>query len=460
MFCASLNDPNEKHPNMNICPVCMGHPGTLPVINRDAVQKMIQIGLALSGEIAAFSQFDRKNYFYPDLPKGYQISQYEHPIVRGGVLDIGGKTIRVRRVHLEEDTGRLQHDAATGASLVDFNRAGVPLMELVTEPDLRSGEEVRKFGEEFQLILRALGASNADMEKGEMRVEANVSLRKVGASELGTKVELKNINSFKFAEDAVNYEINRQQEILEEGGEVKHETRGWDEKKRSTVHQRFKEESHDYRYFPEPDLPPLAISQEQIEDARAFLPELPAKKRERFQNEYGIEQNCAALMARDRGLADYFEASASELAAWDTKEKSGVKLLANYLTGDFLKLLNDTAARADDTRITPENFAELVHYIHDGKISSAAAKTVLKEMFATGEEPDVIIEQKKLWQVSDASGLAPFVEKVLAQNPEAVAEFAKGKDTVLQFLVGQVMKEARGAANPQVVAKLLKEKLS
>jgi aspartyl-tRNA(Asn)/glutamyl-tRNA(Gln) amidotransferase subunit B len=456
----------------------MGHPGTLPVINREAVGKMIRIGLALEGEIAAFSQFDRKNYFYPDLPKGYQISQYKHPIVAGGFLDIGGKRIRIQRVHLEEDTGRLVHETLSmkhetekketnvsnstlhTSSFVDFNRAGVPLMELVTEPDLRFGSEVRKFGEELQLILRTLGVSNADMEKGEMRLEANVSLRKSGDTKLGTKVELKNINSFKFAEDAVNYEIKRQEEILEGGGAVRHETRGWDEKKRATVHQRFKEESHDYRYFPEPDLPPLEILQDEIEEARAFLPELPAQKRERFQKEYGIDEKLIALMARDGALADYFEKAASELAAWDTKEKSGVRLLANYLTGDFLKLLNEVSASADDTRVTPENFAELTHYIHDGKISSAVAKSVLKEMFATGEEPDVIIEQKKLWQVSDEAGLVSFVEKTLAENPGAVAEFTKGKGATLQFLVGQVMKEARGAANPQVVAKILKEKLS
>ncbi|MDO8600332.1 MAG: Asp-tRNA(Asn)/Glu-tRNA(Gln) amidotransferase subunit GatB [bacterium] len=484
MFCDSLNDPDEKHPNVNICPVCMGHPGTLPVANREAIKKMIQIGLALGGEIAAFSQFDRKNYFYPDLPKGYQISQYEHPIVRGGVLDIGGKQIRIQRVHLEEDTGRLVHSTnladwrrpnaeergnilcasassqRESATLVDFNRAGVPLMELVTEPDFRTGEEVRKFGEEFQLILRTIGASHADMEKGEMRVEANVSIRKEGETVLGTKIEVKNINSFKFAEDAVNYEIKRQQEILEGGGEIKQATRGWDEKKRATVHQRFKEESHDYRYFPEPDLPPLEISQGEIEEARASLPELPAQKRGRFQNEYGIDEKLVGVLVRDGALADYFEKAVSELAAWDTKEKSGVRLLANYLTSDFLKLLNEVSASAGDTRVTPENFAELVHYIHDGKISSAAAKSVLKEMFATGEEPDVIIEQKKLWQVSDEAQLASFVDKALSQNPEAVAEFAKGKGATLQFLVGQVMKEARGAANPQVVAKLLKEKLS
>lgn len=474
MFCDSLNDPDEKHPNVNICPICTGHPGTLPVINREAVRKMIQIGLALSGEIAAFSQFDRKNYFYPDLPKGYQISQYEHPIVRGGVLDIGGKQIRIQRVHLEEDTGRLihetsgmKHEAQTDvsilrlqtSSLVDFNRAGIPLMELVTEPDLRTGDEVRKFGEEFQLILRTLGASCADMEKGEMRVEANISLRKNSDAPFGTKVEIKNINSFKFAEDAINYEIKRQREILEGGGEIRQETRGWDEKKRATVHQRFKEASHDYRYFPEPDLPPLEISQNQIEDARALLPELPAEKRERFEKEYGIDPSLAALMARDPALADYFEKAASELAAWDTKEKGGMRLLANYLTSDFLKLLNEVSASANDTRVTPENFAELVHYIYDGKISSAAAKTVLKEMFATGEDPSAVIEQKKLWQVSDESGLGSFVEKVLAENPVAVAEFVKGKETVLQFLVGKVMQEAKGAANPQVVAKLLKEKL-
>ncbi len=471
MFCDSLNDPNEKHPNINICPICISHPGTLPVINQEAVKKVIMVGLALGGEIPEFSQFDRKNYFYPDLPKGYQISQYQHPLIKGGYLEIptsGSPTphrrIRIQRIHLEEDTGRLLHDEKTKTTLVDFNRAGIPLMELVTEPDITSAGEARAFAEELQRILQYLDASDADMEKGEMRIEANVSLAPTDSPTLGTKVELKNINSFRFVERAIQYEVGRQRSVLEAGGTVKQETRGWDEKSGKTLPQRTKEESHDYRYFPEPDLPPLNSSPEEIEALSRSLPELPAAKRDRFIREFGIQPKLAETLAAAKDLAAFFEASVSELKEWlsatgrDPGDPLAMQLAANYLTSDLLRHIRETGDTIPEMRITPENFAELITYLVENRISSAAAKTVLAEMYASGADPSLIIEERGLWQVTDAEALGRSIEKVLHTHPAAVADFKRGKMKTLQFLLGQVMKEARGA-NPEVLRKLLEEKL-
>jgi len=492
MFCYSKNDPDEKHPNMNICPICMGHPGTLPYINKEAVKKVIQVGLALHGEIPEYSQFDRKNYFYPDLPKGYQISQYEHPLVKGGYLDLpkSGRRIAVRRVHLEEDTGRLIHDQKTGASLVDFNRAGVPLMELVTEPDLSSSEEVREFGEELQKILQYLGASDANMEKGQMRVEVNISLihtntpritqipedgkineyirdisdRFVHIRHMGTKVEIKNINSFRYAADATDYEIKRQTELLDQGEKIAQETRGWNENKKETFSQRSKEEAHDYRYFPEPDLPPLTISREWVETLRSELPELPQEKRVRLVCEYGVSEEAAMIFSSDKALADYFEKAATELKEHDeeTPEKPRrdvYKTLASVMTGDFLRLLREASASVSDIRITPENFAELVHYITEDKISNTAAKQALDEMFRSGEDPSDIIQRLGLWQMSDAGDLEDIARHIVKENPKAVEDYKKGKEASLQFLVGQVMKESRGKANPKMVREIIEKLL-
>ena len=477
MFCYSLNDPDEKHPNTNVCPVCMGYPGTLPVINWEAVKKVLMVGLALDGEVNKFSQFDRKNYFYPDLPKGYQISQYQHPLVEGGGLRVEGKEIRIRRIHLEEDTGRLLHsggpESSSGqpATLVDFNRAGVPLMELVTEPDFRSGEEVKKFGEEFQKILRYLQASDADMEKGQMRVEVNISLQpkmtndKIPASPTGRqmtnkKVELKNINSFKFAADAIDFEIKRQTEILDKGEDIIHETRGWNESKKETFSQRTKEEEHDYRYFPEPDLPPLEISEEMIEEIKRNIPEMPSAKEKRFKKEYGLEEKVAEIVARDKGLADYFEAVVSELrqADIDTPEKPKMKLeklAASFLTGDFLRLLNEKLEPISEVLITPENMAELLIYVAEDKISNLVAKQVLGEMFATGGDPSDIIEKLGLWQMSDTNDLEDIVKHIVKENPQVAEGYKQGKTASLQFLIGQVMKESRGKANPKIVQEIL-----
>ncbi|MEK7173842.1 MAG: Asp-tRNA(Asn)/Glu-tRNA(Gln) amidotransferase subunit GatB [Patescibacteria group bacterium] len=457
MFCASLNDPLEKHPNVNICPVCMGHPGTLPVINREAVEKVICVGLALGGEISSYSQFDRKNYFYPDLPKGYQISQYKYPLVSGGILN----DVRITRVHLEEDAGRLQH--SKNGTLVDYNRAGVPLMELVTEPDIRSAAEARAFAEELRKILRYVHASDADMEKGQMRIEANISIRPAGALEFGTKVEVKNINSFRAVEKAILYVVQRHAEILNAGERVKQETRGWDDGKEITVPQRSKEEAHDYRYFPEPDLPPLCLTKDcgwDIEALRSGLPELPIVKRVRFREQYGLSEKMALFFADDKYFADYFEQAASELNAWlresaDEERARAVGILANYLSSDLQALFAEKAGNIRDVLITPENMAELVKMIYKNEVSSRAAKDVLQRMFADGSDPSQIVEEGGLKQVSDAGALEAVVKKIVEENPKPTADYKAGKQAALQVLVGKVMQETKGSANPEVTRDLL-----
>ncbi|MEK9148309.1 MAG: Asp-tRNA(Asn)/Glu-tRNA(Gln) amidotransferase subunit GatB, partial [Patescibacteria group bacterium] len=435
----------------------------------------------------------RKNYFYPDLPKGYQISQYQHPLVKGGYLDIPAallssepeitnrksqianksqspdsksqtRRVRIQRIHLEEDTGRLIHDPKTKTTLIDFNRAGIPLMELVTEPDLHSGEEVRQFGEELQKILRYLDASDADMEKGQMRVEVNISLSPTSSRAMGIKVELKNINSFKFAAEAANYEIKRQAEQLSRGEKVIQETRGWDETKGFTVSQRLKEESQDYRYFPEPDLPPLEIKPGWVEDLRSSLPELPQEKLRRFREEFGIDAKLASTIVGDRETAHFFEAAASELREWlksrgqDANDPKPLRLAANYLTTDMARLLAENGTPIQESAVNPENFAELITYLVEDKISSRSAKIVLADMFTSGADPSIIIDGKKLWQISQADFLAEAVGKIIAAHPKAAEDYRSGKTTALQFMVGQVMKEAHGA-NPAMVRKLLEEKL-
>ncbi len=505
MFCDSLNDPNEKHPNINVCPICMGHPGTLPVINKKAIESVIKVGLAIGSEIPEFSKFDRKNYFYPDLPKGYQISQYDKPLCLGGSLNIGEKIVQITRVHLEEDTGKNIHPVKgrgphgtlrpEGAdySLVDFNRAGVPLMELVTEPEIRSSEEARTFAQNLQLLLRYLGVSDANMEKGEMRCEANISLRPKGKEKFGTKVEVKNLNSFKAVEGAIKYETQRQSEVLESGDKVIQETRGWDEKKQRTFSQRSKEEAHDYRYFPEPDLPPLRIGRGKdamidVEKLRGEIPELPQQRHARFKEEYGLKDEDIDMFVASKPLGEYYEKVVSELAGWLEAEQQKTprpirraqgrpeelegrqargredhetisRLTANYITSDLQKLMSDASASATDLLITPENFAELITLIHTNKVSSRVAKDVLKEMFGNGADPSQIIEEKGLSQVSDESQLESIVEEAIKQNPQAIEDYKKGKDASIQFLVGQVMRETKGAANPSVVKKIILMKI-
>ncbi len=463
MFCDSINNPDERHPNLNVCPICMGHPGTLPVINKEAVRKVLTVGRAMGGELAEYSQFDRKNYFYPDLPKGYQISQYKYPLVSGGEL----KGIKITRVHLEEETGKLIH--GKDGSLVDFNRAGIPLMELVTEPVIKSGEEAVIFAKEFQLILRYLDVSDADMERGQMRVEVNISLQKNAEKlaslrtgitgnpteakllGLGTKVEIKNLNSFRAVEQAINYEIERQGKILDEGKKVVQETRGWDENKQATFSQREKEESHDYRYFPEPDLPCLEIKNLKLEIGTI---ELPQQKRERFKKKYNLKDEQMEIFIRDKKFADYFEAVASEI-----KEAQLFSLITNYLVSDLQGLMKEKILSFDELLMTPENFAELINMIAKEEINSRAAKDVLRMMVERGGDPSVIVEELGLRQITDEAAINNLADKIISENPAVAEEYKKGKEASLQFLIGQGMKETKGSVNPETLKKALKQKL-
>jgi aspartyl-tRNA(Asn)/glutamyl-tRNA(Gln) amidotransferase subunit B len=453
MFCSCLNDPDERRPNKLVCPVCMGHPGTLPVINEEAIRKVIRTGLALNCRVSQYSKFDRKNYFYPDLPKGYQISQHDAPLCRNGEL-LG---VKIRRIHLEEDTGRLIHKK--DHSLVDFNRAGIPLMELVTEPDIYSAKQAREFAEELRLILRYLGVSDADMEKGQLRVETNISLKG------GPRVEVKNLNSFRAVEKASEYEIERQAKQ-----KAVQETRGWDDIKGITVSQREKEGSHDYRYFAEPDLPPMRFSKETIEQMRAGMPELPQARRERFEKEYEIGQQALEVFTQNKDLGEYFEKTMSELRQWakeaGMKRSVGeneflklAKLCSNYMITDLQGLLKGAEVSGENFRITPENFAEFIILINKGKISSKIAKLVLAEMFATAADPSHIIKEKGLTQITDKIEIQKIIKEVVAKNKKAVEDYKKGKGNALQFLVGQVMAKTKGRANPEETRQILLTKL-
>ena len=476
MFCDCLNDPNERHPNVNICPICTAQPGSLPVINKEAVRKTIKTGLALNCQIPEYSKFDRKNYFYPDLPKGYQISQLYQPLCREGFLEIDGKKIRIREVHLEEDTGRLIHEK--DYSLVDFNRAGIPLMELATEPDITSAKEARKFAEELQLILRYLDVSEADMEKGEFRVEANISLRLQTTDKLGTKVEIKNLNSFRAVEKALDYEIERQTKVLKAGKKIIQETRGWldeitassrrvagarvDDVKGVTVSQREKEEAHDYRYFPEPDLPPLHNTKEFVNKIRAEIPELSRQRRERLAKEYKLDKKSIEVFVQNKDFGEYFEKVISELPPKIPKNQLPrlIKLATNYLITDLQGLLKGASVTGEDFLITAENFAEFITLIEEGKISSKIAKMVLSEMFSTGADPSHIIEEKGLSQITDEAEIEKIIKEVISKNPKAVEDFKKGKAHAFQFLIGQIMAQTKGKANPQIVKDILSKELT
>ena len=464
MFCSCKNDPDEKRANYNICPVCTAQPGALPVANEDAIKKVIKTGLALNCTISEDSKFDRKNYFYPDLPKGYQISQYDQPLCAGGYLEIGNHKIRITRIHLEEDTGSLMHPEGADYSLVNLNRAGVPLMELVTEPDITSGEEARKFAEELQRIFRYLGVSDADMEKGQMRVEVNISISK--NDKLGTKVEIKNLNSFKVVEKAVDFEVARQENALEDGGKVVQETRGWHDKKEITFSQREKEEAHDYRYFPEPDLPPLHFEKDYIENIKSSLPELPAQKRVRFKEEYGLDDNSIEIFITNKSFGEYFEEVASEIVEWLQAESDAkgapennkiYKLAANYLTSDVLGLLSGKNFNEKEFKITPENFGEFIKMIYKNEISSKVAKLVVADMFNTGSDPSNIVDDNNWRQMSDDSELEKIVRDVVMKHIKAAEDYRAGKLNSLQFLAGQVMKETRGTAKPEKVQELLQK---
>lgn len=452
MFCACKNDPDERVPNKNICPVCMAHPGALPVPNKQAILNVIKVGLAIDGVIADFSEFDRKNYFYPDIPKGYQISQYKFPIVSGGHL----AGFDITRVHLEEDTANNKHEG--DHSLVDFNRAGVPLMELVTEAHtFASAEECAKaagdFAKEFQLVLWYLGVSEANMEKGEMRVEANISIS-TDKKKLGTKVEVKNLNSFRSVERAIKYELARMQELLEHGkeSEIVQETRGWDEGKQATFSQRKKESSEDYRYFPDPDLPKMKLHEAfDLKKMKAELPELPEAKRARYRKCFDIKDEDIEVFIKDSVLAGWFEKIAEIL---EKKEK--VRTASNLITSDFLGLRKSNLATRSPRA---ENFAELVELFAEDKISSRGAKDILAMMVQNDESPGKIAKDKNMLQQSDEGALKEVVAKIISENPEPVASYKGGKENAIMSLVGKAIKASGSSANPQVVLKLLKEML-
>jgi aspartyl-tRNA(Asn)/glutamyl-tRNA(Gln) amidotransferase subunit B len=450
MFCDSKNDPDETRPNVNVCPICMAHPGTLPVINREAVRHILRMGTAVEGALADFTEFDRKSYFYPDIPKGYQISQYIHPLVSGGSL----AGVEITRIHLEEDTARSTH--MKGKSLVDFNRAGIPLMELVTEPVIRDAETAGRFARELQLLLRTLGAGKANLEKGEMRIEANISVSSE-EGKFGTKVEVKNLNSFRSVERAIAFEIQRQTALIEEGGKVVQETRGWDETKQETFHQRFKEGSADYRYFPEPDLPKIFISkilELSSEVLRASLPELPWERRARYES-LGLRKEYINALMQNEFSNTLFE----EVVKLADHDAEIIRLAANYIISDLQGLLvsnmdNETAA------LTGEDFFNLMQMVKAKKISSRGAKDILAQMCRSGGDPEKIAQDLNLLQIHDSGALEEAVSTVIAREEKAVQEYKKGKQAALQYLIGKSMKESAGAGNPDNIRELIIEKLS
>jgi aspartyl-tRNA(Asn)/glutamyl-tRNA(Gln) amidotransferase subunit B len=451
MFCDSLNDPDEKHPNVNVCPVCMGHPGTLPVANRQAIEYVLKVGFATGGTPNERSRFDRKNYFYPDLPKSYQISQSGQPLVLGGTL----KGIKINHIHLEEDAGKLVHDDAGGGTLVDYNRASVPLMELVTEPDMHTAEDAVAFMKELQLILRYLGVSDADLERGQMRADANISISPDNT--LGTRAEVKNLNSFNSVFQAINYEIKRQTEILNKGETVKQETRGWDDAKQKTTSQRSKEEAQDYRYFPEPDIPPFETNVFDLEALRDSIPELPAQKRARFAREYGLDERAADALAGELAAADYFEEAISEFR--EEIPDGSIATVYNYLSSDLRGLMNQTGISFTDLKVGPDHLASLAILIDQKKITSRQAKDMLAKMFATGSDPEEIIKSEHIG-ISDTDEVEAVVLAVIAEHRVAVADYKKGKLASLQFLIGQAMARLKGRAQPDMLKEIFEKNLA
>jgi aspartyl-tRNA(Asn)/glutamyl-tRNA(Gln) amidotransferase subunit B len=450
MFCGCrVVDSTIADPNIAVCPVCAGMPGMLPVVNQRAVEYGLRVALALGCEINYASIFARKNYFYPDLPKGFQISQYEEPIGRHGKITIttseGEKVIRVRRVHLEEDTGKLTHvgEGRNARSLMDLNRAGVPLLEIVSEPDLHSAEEVRAYAQALRSVLRYVGVNSGDLQKGVMRIEPNISIASLGSDQLGTKVEIKNLNSFRALERGVAYEIQRQGEILDAGGQVRQETVGWDEARQATFVQRVKEGDVDYRYFPEPDLPPLVLDPAWVEQIRQSLPELPAERQRRFEADYALSAYDAAVLVAEKAVADYFESVVA----------SGIpaKQTANWVSGDLFALLNQNNLGIEECPVTAPALAALLKMVVSGEINNNTAKTVLAEMFAAGKSAEQIVIEKGLRQVSDSSFIADLVRQVLTESPNELASYRAGKETLSKWFFGQVMRAAKGKANPQVI---------
>ncbi len=467
MFCSCPSDYIQAAPNTVVCPVCLGLPGTLPVINSRAVEFVIMTGLALNSEIAENTQFHRKNYPYPDLMKGYQISQYDGPIANGGWLDIEvdgvQKRVQITRVHLEEDVAKLQHRQAAGGedySLVDVNRSGSPLMETVSEPDMRSPEEARQYLMNLRAILQYLGVSTGNMEDGSFRCDANISIRPVDSRELFPKVEVKNMNSLRAVYRALQFELERQVQVVEEGGRVVQETRGWVEDRGVTFSQRTKEFAHDYRYFPEPDLPPLSISREWVSEIRSRLPELPTARRDRLISAYDLPVYDAAQLTASKATADFFEASLQAKDTQPTALAAKAKAIGNWMLGDLSGLLNASGSDLADSRVTPGLLRDFTDLIDAGTISGPAAKTVLEEMFKSGKPAQAIAEEQGLTQISDAGQLDGTIAEILDRNAQAVQDYLGGKETALKFLVGQVMKETRGRASPALVNDMLQEKLA
>ena len=442
-------------PNTHTCPVCLGMPGVLPVLNRKVVEFTLRLALATHCRIARYSRFARKNYFYPDLPKGYQISQYEQPVAEHGWIDIEAngkpKRIGITRIHLEEDAGKLIHDEAQPLSYVDFNRTGVPLIEIVSEPDLRTPGEASTYLRKLRDIVRYLDICDGNMEEGSFRCDANISLRPVGAEGLGVKTELKNMNSFRFVQRALEYEIKRQTAVLEHGDEVVQETRLWDSAKSVTHGMRGKEEAHDYRYFPDPDLVPIVMDDEWIEKVRKELPELPDAKKVRFIERYRLPEQDAEVLTGSKDLANYFEACVAKF--------SQPKKVSNWIMVELLRELNRDDQEIDQCPVAPEALANLLKMVEDGVISGKIAKTVFEEMYSTGKPPEVVVEEKGLKQVTDEAEIGPVIDTILAAHPKETEEYRAGKEKLLGFFIGQVMKETRGKANPKVVNQILREKL-
>ena len=463
MFCACPADYQSAPPNSRVCPVCLGLPGTLPVINRKAVEYTIMTGLALGCRIPGYSKFDRKNYPYPDLMKGYQISQYDLPLAEDGALEIEldgseTKSIGVTRVHLEEDAAKLLHfpdGPGEPYSLVDVNRAGVPLMEIVSAPDMRSPEEARAYLVTLHSMMQYLGVSTANMQDGNFRCDANVSIRPAGSQEFGTRTEVKNMNSFRSVYLALNYEVERQRRLLEDGGRVTQETRGWVEERGVTVSQRSKEQAHDYRYFPEPDLPPLGVNADWVAEIRQGLPELAGQRRARFVTQYGLPLYDADLLTGSRPMADYFEATVALRPSDGPSPESYAKNVSNWMLGDLSRLMNLENLDITGVRVTPVHLAELLRLINAGDLSGTMAKTVLEEAFASGAEPGRIVQEKGYSQISDSSVVESAVAQALAENPKTVDDYLKGKETAARFLVGQVMKLTRGQAKPELALELV-----
>ncbi len=466
MFCSSSADYFGEDPNTHVCPVCLGLPGALPVPNKKAVENSIKVGLALNCEINLANKFDRKSYFYPDLPKGYQISQFDFPIAINGWVLAGDKKIRVNRAHMEEDTGKLTHTSVNGdrVSLIDFNRGGVPLLEIVSEPDISSPEEARLYAKKIHQTMRYIGVADVDMEKAGMRFDANVSLKPKGAEQLGTKVEIKNINSFSFLEKAINFEIGRQLKIISEGGEIIQETRGWVETKGETVSQRSKETSPDYRYFPDPDLPPLEVKQEEVDKIRQQLPELADAKMARYEADFALSNHEARVLAEDKNIADWFEQALQVYS--DTEEPKAThvdsqkaKKVANWVINELGRYLNEKSLEIGQSKVEPAQLAELLWLIDKGELSNQAAKTVFNRVLESGEMPKKVVAELGLAQVSDSIAVETLVDQVMGENEKAVSDYKEGKSNSFDFLLGQVMRKAKGSANPQTVREVLTEKL-